>query len=238
MDGVMSLKMLFKNNRWLYRVWFHLNRKRINAGKIWLPSNSDHWYFDGYPRSGNTFYKNFFIAVHPEVKGASHLHCIAGLKIALKKHLSSIVIFRDPLESVSSYYYTKTHRLKGQYRMDDILLSELLNEWILYYSFVLQKYEIRIIHFSPDEMDVIQNVQIIEYHLGMPVSNQPSLHDALNRYQTSFNSGEGQKETAYSSLPKTERTNFKASVKAKLISLDRFEDSISIYNRLLERTSE
>ena len=54
----MSLKSVFKSNPLLYRMWFSMNKNRINFGRNSLPTRGDNWYFDGYPRSGNTFYRN------------------------------------------------------------------------------------------------------------------------------------------------------------------------------------
>lgn len=229
----MSLKSVFKSNPLLYRMWFLLNKNRINFGRNSLPSSSDNWYFDGYPRSGNTFYRNLLIALHPELNGASHLHSVAGIKLASSKELKSIIIIRNPNECVSSFYYTKTHRTEGRMPMEVGLLSELLDEWINYYSYVLKRTNLCVITFSPSKDDIVKNIRKIENFLRLKPLSASDLILKIEKYHESFKLGEDSKESAYSSLPKKERTEFKEAVKSQLQSLPRFSEAQQIFRSIV-----
>lgn len=231
----MNAKELFKSNPALYRIWFFLLKNRINNGEIVLPSSENTWYFDGYPRSGNTFYKGLLMVLYPELEGASHLHCIAGLKLADKEKLKSVIIIRHPIESVSSFYYTKTHRYEGRKKLKVKLLSELLREWINYYTYILTRANICVIEFSPSDDKIVENVREIEDFLSLKTLSDADLISKIEKHHESFKGGENNKELAYSSLPKKERTEFKETVKSQLQSLPEFAKAVKIFDTLISQ---
>ena len=56
----------------------------------------------GFPRSGNSFARATFLYANPNLKIASHHHYIAELKIAIKYQIPSLLLIREPIESLSS----------------------------------------------------------------------------------------------------------------------------------------
>jgi hypothetical protein len=230
----MSLKSITKSNILLYRLWI-----LIDNGKRKLPENNDNWYFDGYPRSGNTFSKGLFLNIHPELNGTSHLHCIAGLKIALKKKIRTVIIFRDPLQSILSNAYTKSNRDKNYQKYSKVMLEELVAEWISYYDFSIKNDKsILFIEFKPNMASMLINIKKIKLHLGLNAVQDDKLQDNVSSYQELMKNKEGRKEAAYSSLPKKERTDFKNKIKGDLLSLILYERAADLYLKMQELSTK
>ena len=101
-----KFKKSLLNISFIYKIWFYtyLNQKNKN---LRLPKNKDPLYFDGYPRSGNTYTFGLIYRVYPSLhcKVSHHLHSIIVLKIAIKKDIKSIVIIRNPKDAIISYLY-------------------------------------------------------------------------------------------------------------------------------------
>ncbi len=123
------LRQFTSSNRFLYVIWFYSVRKR-KGDSTRLPSSSDDFYLDGYPRSGNTFFAGLLRNVYPSKVFANHLHVISGLKIALKLELPVFVIIRDPKDAVVSNLYRKIMDNKklslNQDLIESLLISYLL----------------------------------------------------------------------------------------------------------------
>jgi hypothetical protein len=230
----MNLNLLVKETPFLYKLWFSLNKRKINNGKIRFPIKGDLWYFDGYPRSGNTFMKNWIEFFFTGLKGASHLHCVSGIKIATTRKLKSVIIFRNPEQAVSSFYYTKTHRNSSKLNESTILLKELLAEWVFYHSYVLkqEQTEVLAIEFSSKKESIFNNTLRIASHLEMATVDASLMEFKLEQYYISMNNGEGNKERAYSSLPLKTRDLFKKDIIKSIKKIDRYEEAMKIYQAL------
>lgn len=71
------IRKWFKSFPFLYVIWLKYFRK----SKLSVPSNEDVFYFDGYPRSGNSYLTILFKYIFPTVRFSHHLHCVASLKL-------------------------------------------------------------------------------------------------------------------------------------------------------------
>jgi len=83
---------------------------------------------EGFPRSANTFAVVAFQITNSSISVAHHLHNLAQLAGARLYRTPSIVLFRNPFDSILSQ-----HVFFGE--ADDLELAE---EWIRYYRYVLR----------------------------------------------------------------------------------------------------
>lgn len=198
-----------------------------------LPKKEDNWYFDGYPRSGNTFNKRLFSYIYPDLKGVSHLHSIAGLKIALKRNISSIIIFRDPLESILSYAFTQSKRNKNPRKYDINLLTELTEEWIDYYKFSIKNKEnILLLEFKTNSEGIFSNIKLLARYLTLTSIEDIKIKENILIFNELIQKNEDNKESSYSSLPKIERNEFKKNIKSDLLTLECYKIATKIYDEL------
>ena len=221
------LRKLVKKNILLYRIWI------LNRNKMSLPTKKDNWYFDGYPRSGNTFSKYLFSYIYPNLKGTSHLHSIAGLKIALKRNVRSIIIFRDPLESVLSYTFTKTKRNNNPQKYDINLLRELTEEWIDFYNFSIKnKEKILLLEFKTNSEGILSNIKTLGRFLTSTSMGENEIKEKVINFDELMQKKEDKKEPGYSSLPQIEKNKFKQNIKSDLLTLECYKIALEIYVEL------
>lgn len=97
-----KIKSVVKSSPVLYKLWFLRNKGTLRSN-VRLSKIKDHYYFDGYPRSGNTYFHGLFKCLYPYLNGASHLHCTAGIKIACRFRVPKIIIIvRKPEDAILS----------------------------------------------------------------------------------------------------------------------------------------
>lgn len=131
-----KLRTIAKKNPLLYRISFHLYLKSRFGGEGRIPQKGDHFYFDGYAKSGNSSIVEFLKSLGKEkYVFSSHLHAIAPLKIALKKNIPAIIVYRDPYNSIASWYF---HFNQPGQKIDEELLHWMVREWVVFYTFVLR----------------------------------------------------------------------------------------------------
>ena len=95
----------------LYVIWFYMIRIR-KGSKVKLPDKSDDLYFDGYPRSGNTYFSGLMERLYPDIQYSSHLHAIAGIKIAFRRKIPVFILIRYPVDAIISNVF-RISRAKG-----------------------------------------------------------------------------------------------------------------------------
>ena len=175
----MVLKNIISGNVFLYKIWFYSVLKKRNT-KLRLPMAGDRFYFDGYPRSGNTFTIGLIERIYPSLKGkgSHHLHSIAGIKLAIKNNLPIVVMIRNPEDAIISYLYTKKeYQLKKPN-----LIDELTIEYITYYNFVLNFINrIKIIHF--DEMIKNKRVSIQRFGNWLELNPEVDIDETIVDYE-------------------------------------------------------
>lgn len=79
---------------------------------------------EGFPRSGNTFLASLMRQAAPDLNFSHHTHLIANLERAKREKLPAVVLFRNPLDSVSSLVVKNPQVYKP---------SECLSDYIAYY---------------------------------------------------------------------------------------------------------
>ena len=102
----MYLRKLFMSKPFFFYLWYKLYRSKKKLKPKWFNKETT-FYFDGYPRSGNTYMIFLMKEIYDEKNIIHHFHTIAPLKVALKKKIKSLIIIRNPIESVSSSYLKK-----------------------------------------------------------------------------------------------------------------------------------
>lgn len=123
------------DNPLLYRIWFKRYRRKKKK-TLRLTSREDHLYFDGFPRSGNTYFAAALNSLFPDLKFAHHRHCLAPLKIAIAKSVPSFVLMRKPKDAIASrILQIKSEPGPMQSLPNQEILKRLLNDWRRYYSY-------------------------------------------------------------------------------------------------------
>jgi len=227
------LREIVANNVFLYKLWFYGVRLH-KGGQVRLPSFEDDFYFDGYPRSGNTFFGGLLKRVFPNRLFASHLHVIAGIKIALKLKLPVFVIIRKPKGAVLSNLYRILQN--GKKSPDHALIERLLRSYCNYYLFVKKHIDnIYIINFDSSIHNELLMVRQVAKALRFKVESDDFLAESLASFQTIMEKKEEQKRTQVSSLPNPYRTKFKKEYEPKVLQISPLYDKAEvIYNELLK----
>jgi len=57
---------------------------------------------EGYQSAANSFAREAFRAVNPDVGIASHMHCVAPLVLARQRGIPALVLLREPVSSITS----------------------------------------------------------------------------------------------------------------------------------------
>ena len=151
----------------LYRIYFRLMRHNSDIN-VYLPLRTDHLFFDGFPRSGNTYLIALLHHVCPDLDFASHLHTVAALKIATSLKLPVYIVIRDPYNSIASLYYTK-HKSGHEKRE----LTYIIGSYCHYYRYLLQnRHHLNFILFPEwleDKASTIQKI-LTELNIDLQVS--------------------------------------------------------------------
>ncbi len=226
-----SLRILFTTNPYLYFIWFKVYRSNRGLTIKWF-NNQSKIYFDGYPRSGNTFLAHLMRAIYDDKKIIHHFHAVAPLKIAFKKYIKSIIIIRDPKDSISSNYLKK-HELKVLPEKPNLrLLQMMLNDYIVYYKFIYKNInKVHLVKFN----DLISNPEStllkIDNYLDnySNISEEDKLKDCISKRKTiKF----GAKSKLGSSLPSKQKEDLKSVIKKELKSLKGFTEAENIFSKI------
>ena len=217
------------NNVLLYRIWFCVVLKRRNK-KLKLPIISDYLYFDGYPRSGNTFTIGLIERIYPSLKGkgSHHLHSVAGLKIALKHNLKVLIIIRVPQDAIVSYLYTKRETKSEKSN----LIDNLIIQYIDYYNFVFKSInKIKIINF--DKM--IKNEKVVMENFGdwISLNSEGNINDIILDYKGRMKNFQKVQNIEHSSMPNAERKMFKSENIDIVKNSIYYDKAISIHNKII-----
>ncbi|MCB0540140.1 MAG: hypothetical protein KDE33_21670 [Bacteroidetes bacterium] len=205
------------------------NKIRIN----WF-SNGTQLYYDGFPRSGNTYLQHLVNQVWPHLKAVHHLHTIAPIKIALSHEIPVFILWRAPGDTIASNYL-KWHVVRGieipaasLLALNLRLLHSFLEEYIDYYSFILHnKDKLHLIHFksliyeSEETLIRINNILPIDLKVDITTINK----NVKNAKKISF----GAKETYGASLPNESKDKAKLLIIKKLRTMPSFDKAQKLY---------
>lgn len=229
------IERVLKSNLVLFKIWYYLYRKH-RGSKINYVSASTELYFDGYPRSGNTFGVYLIKTLWPELQIVHHFHAIAPIKEAVKKHINIFLLIRDPKDAISSWYL-KYHVLsKKRIEVDKInhrILKKLISDYYSYYTWV---------YMHIDEINLIDFEQLKKY----PEEIMKSINKALPRkyylndllleklVESHKDDQFGAKDIFGSSLPNREKEHAKLLLITSLKKNDSFKNCESLYEKLIK----
>lgn len=218
-------------NIFFYRLYYFFYRSRV-GDPVRLPLRRDDFFFDGYPRSGNTFAINMIrhVLEIDKTKYASHLHSIAGLKMALSMKLNPIVIIRHPKDAIASYYFTRS---SADASLNMQLLKRLTHQYTSYYQLVYKKRaSIKIIQFDYATKNEHAFIKDIAEWLKHPEMDDASIELRIKSYEELMKEKEGEKDIRISALPNKSRSKSTAATKEQLEASPDFKDALSIYEKI------
>jgi GalNAc-alpha-(1->4)-GalNAc-alpha-(1->3)-diNAcBac-PP-undecaprenol alpha-1,4-N-acetyl-D-galactosaminyltransferase len=220
------IKEKFKSSPFLYIMWFKLNKGKL-FNFIKLPDPSHNYYFDGYPRSGNTFIHNYIKHLLPEFNGASHLHCIAGIKIAFKYKLPVIVVIREPFDAITSNLFMIYGDKK---QISNELMDEVIIEYIVFYKYVLaHKKDMHIIVFN-DFFNVLINTSLgILDFLKVDTMSDSVLNSKYKEHLQIMKLKEKDKSDQSSSMPNKRRIKFKQTLTDRINTNSNLKEALILY---------
>ena len=218
-------------NTCFYRLYYVFYRSRV-GDPVRLPRRSDDFYFDGYPRSGNTYVINLIrhVLQLDRASYTSHLHSIAGIKMALRMKLKPIVIIRHPKDSVASYYFTRS---SPEAPLNMQLLHRLIQQYSAYYEFVYRKRKgVKIIRFEYVTKHEPAFIREIVAWLQTPEMDEPTIAERIGSYKALMKEKEGEKDIKISALPNQARSKHTATTKEELVKAPGFQRALDIYQRI------
>ena len=226
----MKLRNFIKSNPLLYKIWFYSYRTRT-GDKVRLPRADDHLYFDGYPRSGNTYISGLISHVYTDIKFTSHLHVIAGIKLALKQNLPVLIVIRKPEDAVISNLFRVTE--KKRLGPTQKVVDQLMKGYIDFYNYVDSKKDIlRILDFSKVTSEPLIILKEVSELLQGDNRSDNELKIQIEKFDKRMKEREKTKINATSALPNEKRKSFKDSYKGLAIKSKFFDEASNIYHTL------
>lgn len=223
-----ELQKKFKEVIFLYKLWFHYKKSKLSD--LRLPKSSDHLYVDGFPRSGNSYVDYFLRNFHPHLDYSHHLHTIAGIKIAIKKGTTPIILIRNPLDVVASFSIMKSYYNKGSLS-DNNLIINIINEYIDYYQFVFDNFnKLKILPFTK-----IMNIEELNDFFCNNLSNINKGYsvEELKAFHENFVKMQSEKPSDRTSTPNEKRNSKKKIIKERILNLDSYKKANTLYLKIL-----
>jgi hypothetical protein len=207
------------------------------GSKVTLPEIKDDLYFDGYPRSGNTYFIGLIKRMYPDIKYSSHLHTISGIKIAFKRNISVVIIIRNPEDAIVSNMF-RVINSKGK-KANQELADDLTRRYIDYYSFVLtNRKRLRVLNFNEliEKEQILMN--ILSETIGVKKYTDESFELLLKENDEIMKNMEKNKDDNVSSMPNKRRKAFKRE-NLELVQFSKhYSEANLIYNKLTRRLYE
>lgn len=226
----MKLKQLFKKNPFLYKIWFKV---KMAGGKLFLPQKTHDFFLDGFERSGNSYLVGLLnYSFGKELKFSHHLHNIAPIKIAMSLNLDIWVAIRKPEKSIASFAIMRKYY--GNTKDTDILLDEILNDWIDYYDFVKNKCPKAKFIVVDDQFNdaLFLNKIASRYNL----ENNKGFKETVEDFKISYEKLNKKKPFERTNIPNEKRDSEKSKIAQKIINNKNFNIATKIYNQISEQT--
>ena len=227
------LKNFVKENEFLYRLWFVLIRTRQVKGKRRLPKATDDLFFTGFPRSGNTYLASLIVHCFPNLEFTHHLHTVGSIKIALSNNLKTLVVIRNPRDSVGSYL---------AFHSDDLdtipterQVRHFVKRYCRYFQFLNEKKDVlQFISFENMIVDKKNTIGRIAEILGLPDFKLSD--DLLKEYDHKIRKVEARKNTNAGSLPNEQKEAYKAKVSKLIVADAYYPQCLDLFNSLEANT--
>jgi hypothetical protein len=251
------IKNIIKDNAFLYLLYFHIVRKHRGIKPPWFTNNTD-IYFDGYPRTGNTFLSHLLRNVLYNLKSVHHLHCVAAIKIALRKKIPTYILVRNPLDAISSNYlkhFSAKKEIIPQI-IDQAVLMGKLEDYISYYSYVLKKInELNVINFETLIANPFEIISIISHHFNEKIDKTDFEYTLIYYYKDEeelkkipkdykFKNKDGGKnkggarDKLGSSLPNDFKDKIKKELSQHLCQQKKSKIALQIYSDILSKSEK
>lgn len=224
------IRNTFKSNPFLFWFWYKSYRSKNGLKINWFSDKTD-FYFDGYPRSGNTYLLFLLSGIYKNNHIVHHFHAIAPLKIALGKDLKSIIIIRNPADAISSNYLKTFEKSKLPESIDRELLFTLTKDYTNYYRYVFKKLDqLMLIDFKKLITEPENTIILINRYLDRLCDlNDKNIEQILiKRKEMSF----GSKTELGSSLPNETKDKLKLHIKESLKKIKEFKFAEELYKSL------
>lgn len=230
-ERLMGLFSSLLTNIFFYRLFYFFYRSRV-GDPVRLPLGTDDFFFDGYPRSGNTFAINMIrhVLEIDKTKYASHLHSLAGLKMALRKRLKPIIIIRHPKDAIASYYFTRS---SADAPLNMQLLKRLTHQYSSYYQLVYKKRaSIKIILFDTVTKDESAFIKDMAEWFKLPAMDDATVEARIKSYKDLMKEKEGEKDVRISALPNKGRSKHTGATKEHVENTPDYKSALEIYQKL------
>lgn len=212
------LRNLVKESAFLYSLWFALIGTRITKGRITLPKPTDDFFFAGFPRSGNTYLANLMAHCFPDLTFTHHHHNVGTIKIALSKNLKTLVIIRDPLDSVGSLLAYQSGDLDTTPTQGHV--RRLMDDYYRYFRYLNDKKDdLYFISFKNMISDKKSTIEGIAEKLGL--QDFKLTDEMLEDYDLKMRELESKKDISAGTFPNEQKRAYKARV-SKLIRADAY----------------
>lgn len=98
------------------------------------PNSSIDIFVTSWGRSGNTYSAEIVKRLHKELQIGSHAHSIGSLRCATKNNVPILLLYREPLHSISSFIVKQRHLLPLD---EDYAIRTTIRDYCDYHRFVL-----------------------------------------------------------------------------------------------------
>ena len=237
------LRFFTSENPAAYRLWFRWHCFKLRKKKQ-LPMPGDPLYFDGFPRSGNTYFTAGLKKVFSGLQFANHLHAVAPIRMALDAGVPAIVLMREPSESVASYVLhiqsPITQSSKKQ-RNEAELCELLLRQWRNYYRWVKRlEPQLKVVLSERAFSDPAGVAELVATETGLDVERSV-IESRWHEFHQSFKEKDKTKRQGSTSFPSEARDRQKLrvseliSMSSRLAECKRLYEEISLTATLQER---
>ncbi|WP_309396710.1 hypothetical protein [Cerasicoccus maritimus] len=221
MSFAFQVRNFIRANRFAYALI-----RFVRCDKKRWPCKSTCLTIEGYPRSANTFTYHFVTRLYPAEKIASHYHNIAALKESMRLGIPTVVLVREPLGAVVSL--AQMNRCVS----DVHAVGNLLEEWILYYSYVLSvASEIRVVSFQSVTEFPAEFARMLGGLLHTSLDDT-QIDIAVNATYESMRLKEANKCLINGSLPSSVRNGEKTILLDQIRKLNRLASAQELYVKL------
>ena len=227
-------RKLLSENVFLYKLYFHLYRKHRGIRPNWFKSKTK-IYYDGYPRSGNTFLHHLFRNIFPDIHTVHHHHKIAPVKISLYKNIPSFILIRNPEDCIPSNYLKHFSMINGgglPDSLDQKLLHRMTEDYVNYYYYVKRNHQnVNLISFDTLITSPGVIIQQIAKSLNME-EDQKIIDSKITKAQQTYS---GATDKLGSSKPLDYKEKRKTEIRDVLMGSNKFEEAKRIYKNLLNK---
>jgi hypothetical protein len=224
-------KIFLKRNMVLYQIIIIIKNKFF-GGKAAICDKKSKICIEGFPSSSNTYVVWMFKELFPDTHVAHHTHAIANVKLAIKNKIPCVIIIRNPLDTLSSYYFRFAKESK-------INLDDALEYYISYYQGLIELYpclkSINSIIISSENITKNYNKYfsfIGKKIMKTEVANDLSYQNDLVMNKIYSNAKNNPRDILRSSAPNKEKQRHKLLIKRKIMLKKKYNEIIELYTKV------